>query len=192
MRPTSQQVMDFWAHMTSIYGTTVKTKANAQEMRLIGEALGIIGIVDTKAFMTRFSTTIGKTIYTSFDVGVETKMHPLWSQMVICAHEHEHVLQDKDRSFALKYLMDETWRAAYEGEAYRTSMTLETWRTGKVPSIEGYVKAMQSYGVGKSTLGFFRRYLELSLPVLEQGGIPGDAAKTAIHWLEKNAPELKG
>ena len=178
--------------MTETYGSEVQNKASAEEMQLIGRVLDVMGILDKDAFLTQFTTTIGRTIYTPFTVGVAAPGHDLWAQMVICAHEHEHVVQARDALFPVRYLLDQTWRATYEGEAYRTSMNLEHWHRGKVPPVEGYVNAAKSYGLDEKHLTFFRKYLKLSVPTLEQGGIPGPAALVAIAWLEKHAPELKG
>jgi len=192
MKPTPEQVKALWTHMTETYGSEVQNKASAEEMQLIGRVLDVMGILDKDAFLTQFTTTIGRTIYTPFTVGVAAPGHDLWAQMVICAHEHEHVVQARDALFPVRYLLDQTWRATYEGEAYRTSMNLEHWHRGKVPPVEGYVNAAKSYGLDEKHLTFFRKYLKLSVPTLEQGGIPGPAALVAIAWLEKHAPELKG
>jgi len=193
MDPTPQQVKDLWKHLSDRYGSKVKHKASAAEMKLIGEALDLIGILDASSFMGDFTTTINKTIYTPFEVGVPSDGHTLWSQIVIGAHEHQHVIQARDMGvqFAVLYLTDDTWRSAYEGEAYRVSLTMDYWHHGSLPSVEGYVNSMRSYGVSDASLDFFRRYLELSLPTIRDGGLADEASRTAIEWLEANAPELK-
>jgi len=193
MEPTPQQVKGFWDHMSAWYGSKVKSKASATEMQLIAQALGIMGIVDEDSFMNDFTTTIGKTIYAPFEVGVPSDGHTLWSQIEIGAHEHQHVIQVRDIGvkFAVRYLTDPTWRSVYEGEAYRVSMSLHFWRYGEVPSVEGYVHSMKSYGVSEENLDFFRSFLTMSTHTIEQGGLVDEATKTAVAWLNDNAPSLK-
>jgi len=193
MKPTPEQVKAFWDHMCGKYGSTVVSKADAEEMKLIAKALELIGILDADKFLNQFTTTIGSKIYTPFEVGVESSKHDLWNQMVICAHEHQHVIQAQTIGveFATRYLIDPTWRAVYEGEAYRVSMTLLAWRNGKVPPVTGYVKVIESYGVEGASQQFFKKYLEMSRATLKAGGIPDEAAKVAIDWLNEHTPQLQ-
>lgn len=194
MNPSPQTVISFWTYLMDKYGSQVRSKWEAEEMLLIAKALDLMGITEQKDFLSRFVTTIGSFIYTPFIAGTPTDEFGLWDQIVVCAHEHQHIIQSRKGlglDFALRYLTDPVWRAAYEGEAYRVSMTLEHWHRGKMPPLEPYLKAMQSYGLPLDYLDFFRRCLELSVPVISAGGIPDEAAKVAIDWLEQNAPELK-
>jgi len=190
--PTPEQVKALWRHMSERFGSQVRDKTTAEEMKLIGSALELMGVLKKDEFLTRFITTIGNVIYTPFTVGVPTPGHDLWGQMVICAHEHQHIVQSNESpSFPLEYLFDPTLRAAYEGAAYRVSMTLVTWLTGHVPAVEPFVQLAKSYGLDEKHLEFFRKYLEISSPTLAQGGVPDKAAKEAIAWLNDHASELK-
>jgi len=192
-QPTPEIVRSFWQHMSQSYGSTVRDKATAEEMQLFAKGLDKMGIVNGAEFLSRFVTTIGSTIYTPFTPGEATETWPLWDQIVVCAHEHQHVLQsDQSLSFTLKYLSDPVWRAAYEGSAYRVSMTLDFWHYGKTPVTKPYLEAAKSYGLDTPSLDFFQQYLELSIPAIRQHGKPDEAARVAIEWLEQNAPELKG
>jgi hypothetical protein len=193
MNPTPEQVKGLWDHMTAKYGTTVKSKADAEEMKLIAKALELIGILDADKFLTQFTTTIGSTIYVPFKIGVDSPGHKLWDQMVICAHEHQHVIQAQTIGFefATRYLIDPTWRAVYEGEAYRVSMTMHNWHYGKVPPVAGYVKVIESYGVSGASQQFFEKYLTMSSKTLEMGGVPDEGAKVALDWLNQHAPQLQ-
>jgi hypothetical protein len=161
-------------------------------MKLIARALELIGVVDKTSFLTRFVTTLGNTIYTPFTVGTPTPEFDLWSQIVVCAHEHQHVAQvQQEADLVTRYLFDPTWRATYEAQAYRVSIALEHWHRGQVPDLDPYVQAMKSYGLGEDALGFFRRYLELSLYPIQAGDLPDEAAKVAVDWLNQHAAELK-
>src|SRR5690606_22024002 len=95
--PTSVHVTTFWDAMQARYGTRIIDKASAAEMRLVGWFLERIGVLDAATFLERFTTTIGRRIYAPFTPGTPTPRHGLWSQMVICVHEHQHVeQQDRD------------------------------------------------------------------------------------------------
>ena len=58
-----------------------------------------------------FTTTIGRRIYTPFEVGSPKGGWDLWHQIVICVHEHQHVVQH-DRGAGLRggYLADRAAR----------------------------------------------------------------------------------
>lgn len=189
MNLTSQMVKDFWAYMTDKYGTTVKSKANANEMELIASFLNVMGITDKEAFLTRFTTTIGKTIYVPFTIGEEKDCWNLWAQTLVCVHEHQHVIQAMNTGeglFFARYLLDPTYRATYEGEGYRTNMTLNFWAHGTTPDVEPYLYSIKSYGLGEAETTFFRKFLTMSIPTIIAGGIPDEAARVAIAWLEEH------
>lgn len=189
MNVTPELVKAFWAHMAQKYGTVAKAKADADEMKLISQVLGTLKVTDPVAFMSRFTTTIGRTIYIPFTIGEETDTHSLWGQIVICAHEHQHVIQAQEAGdvlFSLRYLLDPTWRATYEGSAYRVSMTLHYWLTGQQPDVAPYLKSIASYGLGAEETAFFEKYLRMSVPTIVAGGVADEAAREAIAWLEAN------
>ena len=118
MKPTElspELVRDFWRHMTGAYGTRVIDKSSAWEMRLVGMFLARINVLDEEEFLRRFTTTIGKRIYTPFEVGVPDEHYDLWSQISVCVHEHQHVeqlLRDGWLKFAGRYLVSSVGRAA--------------------------------------------------------------------------------
>jgi len=86
--PTVELVQGLWDHMEDHCGTR-RARKTAVEMQLVGGFLDAIGILDAEDFLSRYTTTIGRTIYTPWEVGVGD----LASQMLICVHEHQHVHQ---------------------------------------------------------------------------------------------------
>lgn len=189
MNITSNHVKAFWAFMSNKYGTTAKSKADADEMKVVSKVLGTLGVVDQDAFMARFTTTIGKTIYIPFTIGEATENWSLWGQIQVCAHEHQHVIQSIEAGEAMffaRYLLDPTYRAVYEAEGYRTNMALNWWATKVPPDIAPYLKSIKSYGIDQPNVDFFERTLTMSAPIIQEGGVPDEAARVAIEWLEAN------
>lgn len=188
---TPEHVKAFWAFMQAKYSTTVISKAQATEMRFIAEALGTMKIVDKDAFLTRFTTTIGTAIYTPFEVGVESAGHSLLSQVVVCAHEHQHVVQLRTHgvTFLMNYLLNSTSRSAYEAEAYRVSMTMLYYLRGDAGDPGAYAEVLKSYGTTAEDQAFVREYLRLSVPTIRAKGVPDEAAQVALGWLRQNAPD---
>ena len=100
--------------------------------------LSRINVLDKDEFLRRYTTTIGKRIYTPFDVGVPDERYDLWRQISVCVHEHQHVeqlLRDGWLKFAGRYLVSSAARAAYEAEAFRCNMELHYWRYGEIPDL---------------------------------------------------------
>lgn len=188
---TAEHVKAFWAFMQAKYDTQVVSKAQAPEMKFIAEALGIMKIVDKEAFLTRFTTTVGTVIYTPFDVGVEKSPHSLLAQIVVCTHEHQHVVQLREHgvTFLLNYLLNSTSRSAYEAEAYRVSMTMLYYLLGDAGDPGAYADALKSYGTTEADQAFVKEYLRLSLPTIHAKGVPDEASQVALGWLRQHVPD---
>jgi hypothetical protein len=69
----SELVRAFWDFMTREYGSRAISKANAVEMKLAAQALGLMGVLDTEAFLRDYTTTIGRRIYVPFEPGREDR-----------------------------------------------------------------------------------------------------------------------
>jgi hypothetical protein len=100
-------------------------KADSAFMRALDVGLRIITFNQQASFMTRYTTTVGTTIYTpsSWDT------RPEGSRTITVRHELVHFRQGK-RNFFFKFLYLFAWfpvglayfRAKYEKEAYEESM----------------------------------------------------------------------
>ena len=197
MKPTElspELVRDFWEQMTGAYGTRVIDKSSAWEMRLVGMFLARINVLDEEEFLRRFTTTIGKRIYTPFEVGVPDEHYDLWSQISVCVHEHQHVeqlLRDGWLKFAGRYLVSSAARAAYEAEAYRCNMELHHWRFGELPDLGRLARRLEHYGCNQHDIDMAERMLELSAATVRRGGVINRASQRALSWLEQHAPGLK-
>jgi len=172
--PAAELVREFWRQMTRAYGTRV--------------------IDNEGEFLRRYTTTIGKRIYTPFDVGMPHEHYDLWGQITVCVHEHQHVeqlLRDGWLKFAGRYLVSSAARAAYEAEAFRSNMELHFWRFGEIPNLRLLAKGLEHYGCDQNDIDMAERMLELSAATVRRGGVVNRSSQKAISWLERHAPELK-
>jgi hypothetical protein len=191
--PTPEMVRAFWSYMESVYGSQQIDKADAPSMQLVADVLALLGIQDKQLFLTRYTTTIGTRIYTPFEVGVPTAEYPLWGQITICVHEHQHVNQYRAEGidYMTHYLASGADRADFEAEAYRTQAELEWWRYGRIDSAQGLAAHLVPYNCTPGEIASAQQIIELSEGTIARGGIVSDTTTTAIEWLEANAPALK-
>jgi hypothetical protein len=191
--PTPQMVRAFWSYMQSVYGSQQIDKRDAPSMKLVAEVLQLLKIEDTQTFLGRFTTTIGKRIYTPFDVGVPTPEYDLWAQIKICVHEHQHVAQYDAESidYLARYLASGADRAGYEAEAYRTAAELDWWRYHGLDSPRGLAQHLVPYNCTPSQIESAREIIELGEDTIQRGGLVSDTSAAAIEWLQANAPALQ-
>ena len=178
---TSAQTVAFWKYMCRKYGTTVKAKT-APEMQVIGAALAAMGIMDRERFVRDFSITLGHGIYPNFVVGDASKVS-LIAQGGVCVHEHVHVRQFHSADFVWDYCLDSSKRTLKECEAYRASMEMAYWFTGKCPAPSSIVGKLGSYNLTEDDLAFAAEWLMKAAAIVRKGGIVTPESKVAIKWL---------
>ena len=191
---TPAQTQAFWRYFQKIYGTRVVQKATAREMKAIAWFLDLIGVMDHKSFLSNYTTTIGKTIYTPYKIGKPNDGWTNWGQCVTCIHEHVHVDQYNRHGrfkFFTRYLLSSAKRAMYEAEAYRSNMELHFWRHGRLPDIKKLAGKLESYGCAKIDIKVAEKLLASSAMAVKRGAVINRASKFGIRWLERNAPALK-
>lgn len=192
--PTPDQARAFFRHLLDAFGATVVDKRSALEMQAVGGLLGQLGIVDRAAFLGHFATTVGRRIYVPFDVGVPSEGWSLWAQMMVCAHECQHVVQ-YDRlgaaRFAWQYLGSTAARARLEAEAYRCQLELHFWRTGQLLAPHALASLLKSYGVTDADVQVAETILRLSGESVRRGAVINRASAVALDWLKANAPEIR-
>ncbi|MBK7537560.1 MAG: hypothetical protein IPI49_19750 [Myxococcales bacterium] len=188
-----EEVRGLWRAMQEHFRTTVVNKQNSFEMQAIAQGLQALGITRRDRFLRNFTTTIGRRIYTPFEVGVPQTGWPLWSQVVICAHEHQHVVQhDREGvAFEVSYLADRAARARWEAEAYRSNLELHFWRYGTTPSAHQMASVLSSYGCRPEDIEVAAKSLALSALIVWQGGIVNESSKVALAWLGEHVPHLR-
>lgn len=193
MNPTSVEVKLFWNYMQEYFSTDVVNKENAAEMEIVASILDTLKIVDKEKFLSRFSTTIGRRIYTPFNVGEDSLDHNLWGQIVTCVHEHQHVVQhDKDGlKYEIDYVINVSDRIKYECEAYRCNQELNWWRFNNNLNAIQLASVLKNYGCNDSQIDIAGEVFTLNNVSIRQGIIINEASKVAIEWLDKNLSHLK-
>lgn len=185
--PVPGDVRDFWKFMQLAYGTRVVEKAKSTDMQAAAKLLDLMGIVDETAFMTRFTTTIGTTIYAPFIIGYPESGWDLWSQIVICAHEHQHVWQDKQAGGLLyewDYVISTAARTRYEIEAYRTGMELNWRYQNRMQSPSALAALLKNYGCSATDIKVATKALGLAIPAIKAGGLTTEVGRKAGDWLD--------
>lgn len=176
----------FWGFMCGRYGTTVVEKASAAEMRALGAALALFGVIDAKDFLGRYTTTLGTRIYPCFEVGAGTAAERA-RQVGTCVHEHVHVRQFRRGPFPAEYVLDGSKRALFEAEAYRATLEIAFWFNGTCPTVASLLTALGGYALSAADLAVARVYLTKARAVVLRGGVVTPEAKVAIQWLGRCA-----
>jgi len=188
-----EEVRMFWRFMQERYRTTVVDKNNSIEMKLVARGLDALGIVNKDRFLKSFTTTIGRCIYTPFEVGSSKGGWDLWHQIVTCVHEHQHVVQHDREGFKyeVSYVIDRAARARWEAEAYRSNIELEFWRYGTTPSAQHLASLLRDYGCRDDDIEVAAKSLALSAVSVEKGALINEATRVALGWLNERLPRLR-
>jgi hypothetical protein len=187
---TSKIVTSLWGSMEKKFGSSTLQKDDSLLMSAVADILsvsGIPGLQEKEKFLHGFVTTIGKRIYITFEVGNESTGWDLWSQIKVCVHEHQHVIQggrDGWITFCRRYMMSPTYRASYEAEAYGCDMEMEYWRTGNILDSAELANKLVAYGCGEEDVEMARRILDIRADMLKCGGIENMSSIAAIEFLE--------
>ncbi len=188
-----EEVWAFWRFMQDHFRTTALNKRDALEMQLVAQALDALGIQSRYRFLRNFTTTIGRRIYTPFEVGVPRGGWDLWSQIVVCVHEHQHIVQhDREGlSFEVSYLADRAARGRWETEAYRSNLELHFWRYGTTPSALRLAEVLSDYGCRPEDVEVAAKSLALSAVSVRKGAVLNEATHVALRWLDEHLPRLR-
>ncbi|RJS14140.1 hypothetical protein DRW03_35450 [Corallococcus sp. H22C18031201] len=186
-------VWAFWQHMQARFRTKVASKSDSLEMQLAAEALQRMGILDKQRFLANFTTTVGRTIYTPFEPGVPQGGWDLWAQVVVCVHEHQHVVQHDEEgpSYELNYLTSPASRAQYEAEAYTCNLELHYWRYGTTPSPRALAEKLRGYGCRPEDIEVAAHTLALTSASVRRGAVLREATHVALEWLNSHVPHLR-
>ncbi len=192
--PTPELVRSFYDFMTDRFRSKVVDKTNAIEMQVVAFALGRAGVVDQHEFLRHYATTIGRRVYTPYEVGIPSDGWDLWSQIVVCAHKHQHIVQYDEAGpigFTVHYLGSNAERSRYEADALRTNMELHFWRYRQVPSVQALASGLQGYGLNDQDVSVAETILRSSMEPVRRGAIVNYASRVAIDWLNGHAADLR-
>lgn len=177
----------FWEEMCARYGTRVISKRRALEMRISARLLALSGVMDAETFMSRYTTVWWRRIYPSFEVGVGD-VDALWSQLVVCVHEHQHVVQYERQGFlpyAARYLASSRQRALLEAEAYGCNLELTWLRSGRLPDLDATARRLRAYGCDEADVAAARAFFEELAPEIEAGRYRSEAVAVACELFEE-------
>jgi len=193
MNPTSDLVKQFWSHMSKRFGAFPIKKCISPLMRGIGTVFDTAGVVASDKFAHDYATTIGTRIYVPFEIG-EDGPWSLWSQMVVCAHECQHIIQSRKLgwgTFSLAYLASKTVRTKLEGEAYATSIELNGWRFGSWQPVPSIARRLAAYNLDEEHVTMAEELLSAHEALVRKQGWATEAGKEAISFLNNNASWLR-
>lgn len=187
------EVIAFWRHMQERFGTVTVNKADAFEMQLVAGVLDTLGILDKERFLGSFTTTLGRKIYTPFDVGSPNERWDLWDQVVVCVHEHQHVVQhDREGlSYEVSYVADRAARARFEAEAYRSNLEMHFWRFGSPMRSRPLAELLHDYGCRPEDVEVAAHSLALANVSVRRGAVLNEATRAALDWLDRHVPHLR-
>ena len=180
--------------MTQHYGTQVINKSNSLEMQALASFLGSIGILNKDAFLSQYTTTLDHSIYTPFTIGTPTTYWELWDQIVVCAHEHEHVVESNRLgiiTYDFRYVTDTASRASYEAEAYRSALELNWWASKTLPNIPKLAAMLSGYGCSNTDIKVAQTILTSASVSIQRGAILNPATSIALGWLNAHAEYLR-
>lgn len=183
---TPEFVLALNDHLSAEFRTRLVDKADAAEMLMVSQFLEDLGVMDAELFLQRFTTTIGRTIYLSFDLAGEDTSRGLISQARTLAHENQHAHQftrDGGMKFSFHYLIDSAKRAAYEAEAYTTTMEVHWLLTGELLEPSSLADLLVYYAVANSDLATVEKRLTIAAKTIEAGGITTAAGKSVKAFL---------
>jgi hypothetical protein len=186
-------VKHFWKYMSETFDSKSVTKKDSNFMKMVGSSLDLMKIQDKEKFMSKYTTTIGKTIYVSFDIGGTTNKNILADQISTCVHEHQHVIQYKKDGFKFmfEYLFEHEQRAKLEAVAYSTNLEMYYWYTGKMLDIDKLAIKLLDYDCDNIDVSVMKVILNANALVIKRGGIVNEASKKAIAWLNTYAKDVK-
>jgi hypothetical protein len=180
---TPQLVTNLWAYMQKVYNTSVINKSDSNMMALVGTCLDKMGIQDKATFLAKYTTTIGHSIYTPFTVGTPTADWPLTAQIIVCLHEHQHVVQcvsEGEFSFNFNYLLKPDMRAKYETEAYRSTLELSWYYSKTLPDLHSVASILLSYGLTADHVHVAEVALASAARMIKAGLVLNQATKTGL------------
>lgn len=185
---TTATVVGLWHHMEKSYNSNHTSKSDSGMMKMIGNFLSAMGILDKNQFLKNYTTTIGSVIYVPFQIGATSIQYPLFNQITTCVHEHQHVVQWRrgGLSFMLEYLTDSSRRAAYEVDAMHSSLEMHWWYNRALPDISKMSLRLVDYNCKKDDIVMAEKMLRSISKVVRRGAISTSAGVTAIKYLRSH------
>jgi hypothetical protein len=152
-------------------------------------------VLPTSDFIEGYVTTIGRTIYVPFEIGDESPVgNHMWSlegQAAVCAHEHQHVVQQRRDGFwySWRYATNTAARAAYETEAYIATLEMK-WALGAdgwdlYQDAKRHAEGLKNYGCTDNDVAVAAIQLAGACTDITRGVRKTEAARMALEYLQQ-------
>lgn len=186
---TSAEADHLVAHLLAWGRATIVPKSDSRFMRAVGRLLQLLGYLPADVFRRNFTTTIGRTLYTSDGY----PSLPPWARVIVICHELVHVGQYDAGGlvWALGYLTRSASRAAAELPAYGVGQELEWWRFRRLPDPDELAARLESYGCSPGDRRVMAQSLRMRAAAVERGALLTGPAREAIAWMERETPEIR-
>jgi hypothetical protein len=184
---TPELVSSVWQYMSKVYSTSVITKSTSTNMQIVGAFLDKLGIQNKDNFMSNYTTTIGHSIYIPFTIGIPSGLWTLENQIIVCAHEHQHVVQANNEGmfkFTMNYLFSADSRAQYETEAYRSTLELFWYYHKALPdNLHPLASMLLPYNLTEQHVAVAEIALSSAARMIKSGLVLNQATKSALSVL---------
>lgn len=188
--PTPEIARAFAEHMIREFGATLHEKDDPLRLSV---ALGvrILGLDPA-----HYATTLADHIFTPFKFGERVEgAWALWEQMEVLVHECQHVEQYRRNGLraGLDYIGSTAKRAANEAQCLSSNLELHHWRYGQIESWypRARVEGLLLYGCSARDVLVAEKHTRMIGLSAKRGLVITRAARTALAWLNANAPDLK-
>jgi len=174
---TSTQVKEFWRYMSYRYDTRVIEKRKSLLMKIVAWLFQLLRIMKSETFMLGYTTTVGYRIYVPFVPGRTAIGHSLRAQVATCVHEHVHT-----REVELSYLFNSRKRTRSECEAYRATMEVAYWFTGRCPDPARMAARLGAYRCTLDDIAFAEAYFTKAAEGIKRGDVITPESQVAFTW----------
>jgi hypothetical protein len=174
-----EEVWAFWRFMQDHFRTSVINKNSALEMQLVARGLEALGIQSKDRFLKNFTTTIGRRIYTPFEVGSPKGGWDSGTSRHLRARAPaRRAARSRGAGLRGQLPRRRAARARWEAEAYRSNLELQFWRTAPRPRPAHRLGA-QDYGCRDGDIEVTAKSLALSALSVKKGAVINEATHCA-------------
>lgn len=199
MTDIKQVAQEFGTFMCQHFNTKIEPKETSEIMKAtalgmdLARMFGVGGLASGEDFLTRFTTTLGGTIY----MPPKVREDP-FQFMEVLTHECQHVAQFHKRGFDFSwlYLTEPEVRVKEEADAYAGGISVTAWL------LEGFdpnwytdsvaESLVNSYHVAPQDADLAKQVLKSHFVSVKHGVRMSEAARVAVEWLQAHYPQLKG
>lgn len=189
---------DLTGYLSHEIGFTVEDKESSTFMEAVASGMDLAshvadGLATSDAFMTRYATTIGNTVYLPKLIRDNPR-----SVIEVVPHEGQHSVQYQasEVKFAWLYLTEAADRAQVESDAYATGLSIRAWLTGQpiqVGDLQWILSSLvQGYHLRESDKDYARVALLSHVQSIHDGITMTTSARATVAFLERKYPQLKG